>query len=146
MPIIEITYPANALNQEQRRDLTNRLTPLIAKWEGQPDNQLVVNNTWVVLHEQPLGEFTVGAQPYTGEAQPRYLVTIKTPQSAFIADGKQGIADELTRAILAVEGKEPGEDAFLRIWCIFQDVPDDSWSYGGRILSHSEIAAITRRS
>jgi phenylpyruvate tautomerase PptA (4-oxalocrotonate tautomerase family) len=145
MPIIEITYPANALSQEKRRDLTTRLTPLIAKWEGQPENQLVINNTWVVLHEQPVGEFTVGAQPYTGETQPRYLVTIKTPQGAFIADGKQGIADELTRAILSVEGKEPGEDAFLRIWCIFQDVPDDSWSYGGRILSPREIAAITRR-
>ncbi|MBA2680933.1 MAG: hypothetical protein H0U76_21370 [Ktedonobacteraceae bacterium] len=146
MPIIEITYPANALNQEQRRDLTTHLTPLIAKWEGQPDNQLVVNNTWVVLHEQPMGEFTVGAQPYTGETQPRYLVTVKTPQGAFIADGKQGLADELTRAILAVEGKQSGEDAFLRIWCIFQDVPDGSWSYGGRILSAHEIAAATRRS
>lgn len=145
MPIIEITYPANALNQEQRRDLTTNLTPLVAKWEGQPDNKLVINNTWVVLHEQPLGEFTVGAQDQTPDLQPRYLATVKAPQGAFIPDGKQGLASDLTRAILTAEGKQPDEDAFLRIWCIFQDVPDDSWSYGGRILSRNEIGAVTRR-
>ena len=145
MPIIEITYPAHALNQEQCRDLTEHLTPLIAKWEGQPDNKVVISNTWVVLHEQPLESFTVGARLQTSDIQPRYLVTVKAPEGAFIVDGKQGLADELTRAILAVEGKKPDDSTFLRIWCIFQDVPDGSWSYGGRILTRQEVAAVTRR-
>jgi phenylpyruvate tautomerase PptA (4-oxalocrotonate tautomerase family) len=144
MPIIEITYPTNSLNPEQRQKLTTRLTPLIAKWEGQPGNGAVINNTWIIFHEQPLGEFTVGAQPQALDMQPRYLATVKSPQNAFIPDGKQGLAEELTRAILEAEDKEQPADPFLRIWCIFQDVPDGSWSYGGRILGLREIGAITK--
>ncbi|HLG77165.1 MAG TPA: tautomerase family protein [Ktedonobacteraceae bacterium] len=144
MPIIDITYPANTFSQEQQRELTTRLSPLIAKWERQPENRVVLDNTWVILREQSEGHFTVGGRVQTGKELSRYLVRIHAPEGSIAAEDKQGLADDITSIILDLEGETSKEGAFLRVWCIFQDVPDGNWGYGGRVLTRSQISARTR--
>jgi phenylpyruvate tautomerase PptA (4-oxalocrotonate tautomerase family) len=143
MPIIEVTYSTGSLKQEQQQELVEQLTPLIAKWEGQPNNHFIVANTWVMLHEQPAGHFTVGGQ--VQRQAPRYRVTVTAPQGALSPEHKQGLVQEITRTLLSIEGREVDKSLTpLRVWCFIQDVADGNWGYGERILTLDELTDLIR--
>jgi phenylpyruvate tautomerase PptA (4-oxalocrotonate tautomerase family) len=138
MPMIDLTLMRGSLAPEAAAALADRLTLILLRWEGAPDNPAARSISWAFVH-------AVDAVRVGGAASeaPRYRVQATVPQGVLNDEKKAGLAAEITEAVLAAEGSAPSDPA--RVWCIIHEVPDGNWAGGGRIHRLKDISAFVRR-
>jgi phenylpyruvate tautomerase PptA (4-oxalocrotonate tautomerase family) len=135
--MIDLTLPEGTLSAESKTQLLARLTHILLKWEEAPDTPQAKSIAWAYVQEVKAGAMMVGgAIPEI----PRYRVMTTVPQGSLNDERKEGLVEEVTRAVLEAEGADWNAENRRRVWCIVQEVPDGNWGGGGRINRLRDIA------
>jgi 4-oxalocrotonate tautomerase len=64
MPFIDVKVMEGVLTTEQKQAIARGFTDVVADTAGEPARGV----TWVVIHDVPSGEWTMGGNPVTTEA------------------------------------------------------------------------------
>lgn len=138
MPMIDLTLPEDALDEETRHELLDELTRTLLKWEGVGEgNPMGDAVTWGVVHPVAAGDWHVAHAP---TAEPRYRVLVTVPEGALDEPKKEGLVAEVTRKVLEAEGSPIDLAHALRVWVFIHEVPDGHWGGAGRIFRLRDIA------
>ncbi len=134
MPMIDLTLPEHALAPEATAAPLDRLTGILIRAEGVPDNARARSVSWAFATTSTL---TVGGAP---AARARYRVVATVPHGALDERAKSLLVAEVTEAVLAAEGSTPDRENAMRVWCLVNEVPEGSWGAAGRIARLEDIA------
>ena len=141
MPMIDVTLPEDALSDEQRSTLAERLTNPILKWEGAAEIPFSRQITLVYFDERRPGSIYVAGEKAT---EPRYRVLVTIPEGSITDDErKAGLVEEITRDLLEVDGVT-GDEAPFRVWVFIHEVPDGHWAGAGRVFRLRDIVKLAR--
>jgi phenylpyruvate tautomerase PptA (4-oxalocrotonate tautomerase family) len=132
MPMVDLTLPAGALDEEHRSTLVEQLTDLIIKWEEGTEVPGYGYAAWTYVHEAQAVAIAGKVRP--AEKAPLYRVVISVPKGSLNEERKAGLVADVTEAIMDVEPRALWKRDPHRVWCIVNDVPDGDWGAGGRIL------------
>ena len=141
MPVIDVTYPAGALNQEAQAAVAAQLTDILMEIEGTKGIAAIAAGTWLLLHE---------AQPDTvavaGKFSPgRYRVQIATPEGTLSMAQKAELISRVTDALLKIDGvAEPDAAQRARIYVLISEIPDGGWGFVGLAIT-KEYSAKRRK-
>ena len=134
VPMIDLTLAADALDDDTRADLVDKLLATLLRWEGAPEGDRSKSLAWAFVH---LADSVVVAHSPSG--RPHYRVEVATPQGALDDERRAGLVAEVTDLVLAAEGTAyTPEDAF-RVWVILREVAEGSWGAAGRIWGFADV-------
>jgi phenylpyruvate tautomerase PptA (4-oxalocrotonate tautomerase family) len=136
MPQIDVTLPTGALNAEAQSRLLERLTQILLKWEGVPENSPNIPFAWAYLHEVSSGQWAFGGKVADNTQLPRYRVAITVPEGVLDAEHKRGLIEEVTSTIVEIEGKGEGNEqptGATRITCYILEVLEGGYGVAGRV-------------
>src|SRR5213593_4328276 len=139
MPMIDLTLPQGALEEDAKGRLVEELTAALLKWEGAPGNELAASVAWTYVDERPAGAINVAGRP---AQEPRYRVRVTVPEGALDDERKAGLVAEVTERVLAAEGSPNEPEHAMRVWCIIREVRDGNWGGGGRVWRLKDIARL----
>ncbi len=136
MPAIEVTIPQGAIPEERLEPLLHDLTHCLIRWEGvaDPNDPRVAATVLAYIYEVPNGRYTGSGQ---SAALLRSLVHVTVPQGVLTDERKQGLVDEVTRALI----EACGEPAHRRVYCLIHEIADGNWGTGGRIARLRDMVA-----
>jgi phenylpyruvate tautomerase PptA (4-oxalocrotonate tautomerase family) len=137
MPMIEMTYPAGALEPDVRDALTDELAGILLGWEGAPDTDFFRANTWVYVNE--VDGLAVGGRP---GGDPRFRVDVTTPEGAFSDRRREGLVADVNAAVLRAAGLQE-EDGF-RVWVLLREIAEGGWGAGGGIIRFEQLKAAAK--
>jgi phenylpyruvate tautomerase PptA (4-oxalocrotonate tautomerase family) len=130
MPIIDFYFPEKSLNPDQKRSLGRALSDSLKQCAHAVSNPRADAINWLYMHEQPDGSIFVAGQE---EARPHYRVEVIMLEGMMDEQIRAAIADDMTKAILRVEGTPFNLLNASRVWVIFHDVPEGQWASSGRL-------------
>lgn len=134
MPIMDLTFPAGALDAGQQQQVADELTTALLRAERAPDTQFFRDITWVFLHELPEGQVLAAGRPVE---KPLFRLEVTTPEGA-LSDRRRGeLVAEATR-ILRESAAIADEDA-LRIWVLCREIAEGSWGAGGQVIRFQQL-------
>ena len=136
MPMIDLTLPEGALDNEQKQELVSQLVATVKKWEGMADNPRVASTIRSFIDERPAAHLAVGGQV---QEAPYYRVQLTIAAGILDEERKAGLVAEVTERILDVEGSSHESANAARIWCHIHELPDGNWGAVGRIWRLGEI-------
>jgi 4-oxalocrotonate tautomerase family enzyme len=137
MPLIDLTYPAGSVADEQRAALVDELTTVLLRAERAPETEFFRSIAWVHVHELP-GECVMAAgRPV---AEPTFRIQVTIPEGALSDRRKQEFVAEATRVVL----EATGIDDPSRVWAIINEVPDGNWGAGGQIVRYADLVRYAR--
>lgn len=139
MPLIELTYPAGALEPDVRSELADELTTVMLRAERAPDTDFFRSVTWIHLHELPADAVLAAGRPVE---KPTFRVDITVPEGALSPRRKQELVAEATRAVRAAADIDESEA--LRVWVLIRDVDEGNWGAGGQVVEFSKLREIAR--
>ena len=127
MPLMDVVYPAGALNPKALEQLSETLWPKALHWEGIEANESAASVAWVYFDERPRNSISVGGH---GLSQNVYRINVRVMAGFMDQARRDGMARDLTQAIVAADstagsGREP------RIFCIIEEIPSGNWSIDG---------------
>ena len=141
MPIMDVRYPAGALDKAAKAALAQRLTDDLVAMEGGANTHGGRAFAWVLFNEIADGDWWVGGQ--TGEAfvapPGRFLVHVTIPEGYMNAAHKTQVHQMVTAAILEVTGHGAAAEGGS-IQVILDEVSEGDWGAGGRTISLDSIA------
>lgn len=145
MPMIDLTYPEGALDEEARGEAVEKLTAALLRHEGAPDNEQTRAMSWTVVHELGADAINVGGTP---AERPVYRVVITVPAGTLLhgpgpvgAQSRVNLVREATEILLAAEGTEYDDVQAGRVYCIVREVSDGYWGGMGAIFRMEDIVA-----
>jgi phenylpyruvate tautomerase PptA (4-oxalocrotonate tautomerase family) len=128
MPVINVTYPAGALNLEAQEAVAFQLTDILMEIEGTKGVAAIAAGTWLILREAPANTIAVGGKFAPG----RYYVHIDTPVGTLNMAQKEELIVRVTEALLKIDGADPSDAAQrARIYCLLNEIPDGGWGFAG---------------
>jgi phenylpyruvate tautomerase PptA (4-oxalocrotonate tautomerase family) len=133
MPKIDLTIPAETLNDEQKQRLPRELGATLLHWEGAPDTDFFRSITWAHLHELPAESI----QTPDGTADPHAVLEVTVPAGALSERRKAGLVEAATKLILEATGW--GADAGIRVWTLIHEVPDGNWAAAGQVVHFEQL-------
>ena len=134
MPLMDLTYPAGTLATDARDALVDELTTILLRAERAPNTDFFRSIAWVNVHELGGGSFLAAGRPVD---QPAFRLQVTIPDGALDDRRKQEFVENATSAIAETAGLE-GAD-LMRIWVIFNEVPDGNWAAGGHIVRFEQL-------
>ena len=140
MPVIDVTYPAGALNAEAQAAVAAQLTDIIMEIEGTKGIAAIAAGTWLLLHEAAPNTVAVGGK----FAPARYRVEIATPEGTLIMAQKAELISRVTDTILKIEGTVPDEIQRARVYCLLSEIPDGGWGFAGIAITKEYSATRIR--
>jgi phenylpyruvate tautomerase PptA (4-oxalocrotonate tautomerase family) len=145
MPMIDLTYPRGAFDDETRAVVVERLTAALLRNEGAPDNEQTRAMSWLYLHE--LAPECIHRAGERAEA-PLYRVLLTAPSGTVLhGPGPMGsiarktLVREVTEILLEAEGTEYSAAEAGRVYCMIHEVPDGHWGGMGLIFRIEDIVA-----
>lgn len=139
MPTMDLDYPAGALTDDARAELSEQLTTILLRAEGAPDTQFFRDVTWLFIHELPVAHVIAGGKP---SAQPLFRLLITTPQGALSDRRRKLLVSEATAAIREAAGI-PEEEA-LRVWVLCREIDEGSWGAAGHVIEFEQLKAAAK--
>jgi len=140
MPVIDVTYPAGALNQEAQATVAEQLTDILMEIEGTKGIAAIAAGTWLLLHEAQPNTVAVAGKFAPG----RYRVEIATPEGTLSMAQKAELIGRVTDALLKIEGTEPDATQRARVYCLISEIPDGGWGFLGLAIT-KEYSARRRK-
>lgn len=134
MPLIDVTFPAGALDQEQKSELAESLMNVLLRAERAPDTQFFRDVTWVYLHELPADSVTSAGRPV---AAPTFRVELTTPEGALSDRRREEAVSEATRTVREIAGIP--EEESLRVWVLCREIDEGSWGAGGQVIRFQQL-------
>jgi phenylpyruvate tautomerase PptA (4-oxalocrotonate tautomerase family) len=149
MPMINVTAPKGALGEQQRAELSDRLTRVLLRIESgmqeESENPAARSISQVIFHEAV--DWAVGGEfdnSFVSEGG-RFLTVVTVPEHALKED------DQRERMVAAVHdtfrevlGLPPETGVKWSPGVILQEVPDGNWGTGGAIRRMTDIIAYVR--
>ena len=135
MPMIDLTYPAGHLSDEQRQALANDLTTALLKAERAPDTDFFRSITWVFVNELPAGQVLAAGKPVTG---PIVRVMVTTPEGA-LSDRRRAELVEAATTVVREAFAIPQEETLTRVWVTCREIAEGSWGAGGQIIQFAQL-------
>jgi phenylpyruvate tautomerase PptA (4-oxalocrotonate tautomerase family) len=129
MPMMDLTLPAGALDQDRRTALVDDLTTVLLRAERAPDTEFFREVTWVFVHELPAGHVYSAGRPIE---QPLVRLEVTTPEGALSDRRRAELVGEATRLVREALGI--AEEDALRVWVTCREVAEGSWGAGGQIV------------
>ena len=134
MPLIDLTFPAGAIEGDARTGLIEDLTTKMLEWEGAPDTEFFRDITWVHVHELAEGSANAAGKPVE---QPVFRIDATVPEGALSERRKGGLVEDFTKAVIERAGL--GEDAGLRVWVLIREVPEGNWGAAGQVIRFAQL-------
>jgi phenylpyruvate tautomerase PptA (4-oxalocrotonate tautomerase family) len=128
MPLIEVIHPEGSFDAATREDLLSKLSSICLRWEGIEITDSSQSIAWVYLDERPADSIAAGGKPLS---QNIYLVNVRVMVGFMDDERIEGMAAELTQAILEADGTEGTGDA--RVFVILEEVPSGTWAVDGKV-------------
>ena len=126
MPFVEVKIPQGTLSAERKEQLHHDLAHIVTKWEGllDLDDPRAKWATWTYIHELPTGAYPAGAPLRT-------LVEVSIPQDVLGEERRQGLVDEVTRAVYRAQGEtDPGGAG--HVYCLIREIAHGRWGFDGQ--------------
>lgn len=140
MPLVEITVPAGALEEDVLPSLQQDIADSVLKWMGLPLDDFFRSATWVYVKEVPAGRSTTGA----GDTGPRFLVVVTPLEKFLTAESNEAMSEEITQFVLKAAGL-PADKA-SSVWTLVREVPEGYWSVGANLTRRKNIDALIEQS
>ena len=140
MPVIDVTYPAGALNQAAQAAVAAQLTDILMDIEGTKGIAAIAAGTWLLLHEAAPNTVAVGGKFALG----RYRVEVATPEGTLNMTQKAELIRRVSDTLLQIEGTTPDATQRARVYCLINEVPDGGWGFSGLAIT-KEFAATRLR-
>ncbi len=136
MPLIELTYPQDAIDDGARDTLAARLTDALMQCELSRRNPRARALIWTQFN--PLGEERLFV---AGRAAPRphYRLDVTLMAGVMEAPVRASVVEAMTRAVLETEGSDFNPLNAGRVWVLFHEIPDGRWGGGGRLYTLDEL-------
>jgi phenylpyruvate tautomerase PptA (4-oxalocrotonate tautomerase family) len=128
MPLVEVIHPEGSFDAATREDLLSKLSAICLRWEGIESTDSSQSIAWVYLDERPAGSIAAGGKPLS---QNIYLVNVRVMAGFMDYERIEGMAAELTHAILEADGTGGTGDA--RVFVILEEVPSGTWAVDGKV-------------
>ncbi|MEO8607292.1 MAG: tautomerase family protein [Chloroflexota bacterium] len=142
MPVINVTYPAGALNPESQAAVAAQLTDAVMDIEGTKGIAAIAAGTWLILHEAPANTIAVGGKFAPG----RYHVKIDLPVAALDLPKKAELIRRITDILLQIDGVQQPDDAQrARIYCLINEIPDGGWGFAGIAITKAYTEAYRKQ-
>ena len=138
MPLLELTVPEGALDDEAKRELPPKLAAKLLEWEGAPDTEFFRSISWTHLNELPLETMHTA----DGAAEPHAIVTVTTPQGALSDRRRAGLVEDATKLVLEATGWGP--EAGLRVWVMCREIDEGSWGANGQVIHFEQLREAAR--
>ena len=140
MPMIDVTYPEGALDDDARTKLVDDLTTALLRAERAPDTEFFRNITWVYVHELPQGTVLAAGRPVE---EPTFRLDVTTPEGALSERRRKEMVEEATRLVLEAAGL--GQEDSMRVWVLLHEVPEGQWGAGGQIIHFQQLVAAAKQ-
>ena len=140
MPVIDLTYPAGAFNQEAQTIIAAQLTDILMEIEGTKGIAAIAAGTWLLLHEAAPNTIAVGGK----FAPARYRVEIATPEGTLNMSQKAELIRRVSDALLQLEGTVPDDMQRARVYCLLSEIPDGGWGFAGIAITKEYSATRLR--
>jgi len=126
MPLVEVKIPQGAISAKGKEQLHQDLAHIVTKWEGLLDlgDPRAEWATWTYIYELP-------AEAYAAGAPLRTLVDVSVPQDLLGEERRQGLVDEVTRAVYRAYGEtDPGSAG--HVYCLIHEISHGHWGLDGQ--------------
>lgn len=134
MPMMDLTLPAGALDQDSKTALVDDLTTALLRAERAPDTEFFRSITWVFVHELDTTDIYTAGKPID---RPLARLMVTTPEGA-LSDRRRGEmvaeATRLLRDALAI-----GDDDALRVWVTCREIAEGSWGAAGEVVRFQQL-------
>jgi phenylpyruvate tautomerase PptA (4-oxalocrotonate tautomerase family) len=138
MPKLDLTIPAESLDDQARQELARELGATLLRWEGAPDTDFFRSITWTHVHALSAESI----QTPDGVAEPHAVVDITVPSGALSERRKAGLVEDTTKLVLEATGW--GADAGIRVWTLIHEVPDGNWGAAGQVVRFEQLRAAAK--
>jgi phenylpyruvate tautomerase PptA (4-oxalocrotonate tautomerase family) len=140
MPIINVQYPAEALDDSRKADLAQRLTELLLQMEGNARTRGGKAFAWVMFEPIAAGNWWVaGALDGSYVAPPgKFLVHINIPEGYMNISHKAEVHAGVHAAIIAVMGDNAASGA--SVLTVINEIIEGDWGAAGKAISIGSIA------
>jgi phenylpyruvate tautomerase PptA (4-oxalocrotonate tautomerase family) len=135
MPMIDITYPAGHISDEQRQALANELTTALLRAERAPDTEFFRSITWAIVHELPAEHVYAAGRP---AAAPIVRVEATTPEGALSDRRRAEFVEAATKAARDTFGI-PEAETLTHVWVTHREIAEGSWGAGGQIIQFQQL-------
>jgi phenylpyruvate tautomerase PptA (4-oxalocrotonate tautomerase family) len=145
MPMIDLTYPAGALDEDARAAAVEKLTEALLRIEGAPVNQQTQAMAWTLVHELPRDALNVAGAP---AERPVYRVLVTVPAGTLLqgpgpvgSAARRALVREVSEILLAAEGTDYSDADSARVYCLIHEIQDDYWGGLGTTFRMEDIVA-----
>jgi phenylpyruvate tautomerase PptA (4-oxalocrotonate tautomerase family) len=139
MPKIDLTFPAGALSDDAKGELSRELARAMLRWEGAPDTEFFRSITWTHVHELPADAV------YTADGQAelsQFVVDATVPAGALSDRRKSGLVEEFSKLVRDAAGL--GEEDGVRVWVLIHEVPEGNWGAAGQVVRFEQLRAAAK--
>jgi phenylpyruvate tautomerase PptA (4-oxalocrotonate tautomerase family) len=134
MPMIDVTYPEGALDDDARTKLVDDLTTALLRAERAPDTEFFRSITWVYLHELPAHAVNAAGKPVS---EPVFRVMVTTPEGALSDRRRAEMVENGTAAVLEAAGLT--KDDSMRVWILMREIDEGSWGAAGQVIQFKQL-------
>jgi len=139
MPMIDLTYVRDSLNDHALARLTDELVTALLRAERAPDTPFLRDNTLVYLHALDPAAQSVGGR---GAGAPRFRVEMTVFEGALSQDRKETLVADVHAAVCAAAGIEPEGGRALHVWTLIHEIPEGNWAGGGKIIYYRQVKGL----
>jgi phenylpyruvate tautomerase PptA (4-oxalocrotonate tautomerase family) len=142
MPIMQVHYPEDALDDARKADLARRLTDVLIAMEGGADTTGGRAFAWVLFTPVKPGDWWIGGRQDEHFVAPpgRFLVHVTVPEGYMNAEHKSEVHASVNAAIMATMGRADEPDAGRSTLVVIDEVAEGNWGAAGRTISLNAIA------
>jgi len=142
MPIMQVHYPEDALDQRRKAALAQHLTDVQIAMEGGANTASGRAFASVLFSPVARGDWWVGGRvDDTFVAAPgRFLVHVTVPEGYMNAAHKSEVHAAVNAAIIDVVGGGDDQAAGGSVLVIIDEIPEGNWGARGRTISLAQIA------
>jgi phenylpyruvate tautomerase PptA (4-oxalocrotonate tautomerase family) len=142
MPIMQVHYPEDALDQRRKAALAQRLTDVLIAMEGGANTAGGRGFASVLFTPVARGDWWVGGRVDDSfvAAPGRFLVHVTVPEGYMNAAHKSEVHAAVNAAIIDVAGDDGNPAAGGNVLVIIDEVPEGNWGARGQTISLARIA------
>jgi len=136
MPFIEMYIPEGTVTEERKRRLHERVARQVLEVEGatydeSPKARAI---TWMLIHEMPEGNFSVGSEPLSSGGDPRVLTRVVTPHGALDDERRAEVVRRVNQEVVDALGDEFADPT--KSICL---VGEFTFSGGGIVVTFDDV-------
>jgi phenylpyruvate tautomerase PptA (4-oxalocrotonate tautomerase family) len=139
MPMIDLTFVRDLLDQQALSRLTDELVTVLLRAERAPDTPYLRDNTVVYLHPLDPDGQSVGGR---GQGEPRFRGELTVFDGALSQDRKEQLAADVHAAVCAAAGIELAGSRAVHVWTLIHEIPEGNWAGGGKIIYYQDVKGL----